>query len=88
MYENQIGLKFIDALGFKATVVENVYTTISNNEADKTVIRVDAGRAKGESTSIAFFKGNGFTNIQLGATNNVDQASIIKGIIDSIKINN
>jgi hypothetical protein len=91
MYENQIGLKFIDALGFKATVVENVYTTISNNEADKTVIRVirvDAGRAKGESTSIAFFKGNGFTNIQLGATNNADQASIIKGIIDSIKINN
>jgi hypothetical protein len=34
------------------------------------------------------FKGNEVTNIQLGATNNADQASIIKGIIDSIKINN
>lgn len=75
-------------MGFKATVVENAYTTISNNEANKTVIRVDEGPAKGESTSIPFFRGNGVTNIQLGATNNADQASIIKGIIDSIKINN
>ncbi|MFN2434314.1 MAG: hypothetical protein ABR515_02955 [Nitrososphaeraceae archaeon] len=56
MYENQIGLKFIDALGFKATQVENAYTTIPNNETNKAVIRVEEGPAKGESTSIAFFR--------------------------------
>ena len=48
MYENQIGLKFINALLFKATVVENAYTTISNNEANKAVIRVEEGPAKRE----------------------------------------
>lgn len=46
--------------------MENANITISNNEANKTVIRVDEGPAKGESTSVAFFKGNEVTNIQLG----------------------
>ena len=85
---NQIGLKFLDALGYKATVMENTNTTISNNEANKAVIKIDEGPAKGESTSITFFKGNEVTSIQLGATNNEDQASIIKKIMDSVKINN
>lgn len=85
---NQIGLKSLEALGYKATVMENTNMTISNNEANKAVINIDEGPAKGESTSITFFKGNEVTSIQLGATNNVDQASIIKKIIESIKINN
>jgi hypothetical protein len=85
---NKIGLKFLDALGYKATIIENANTIISNNEANKDVIKVDEGPAKGESTSITFFKGNEVTSIQLGATNNADQASIIKKIVDSIKINN
>lgn len=85
---NQIGLKFTDALGYKATVVEDANTTISNNEANKAVIKIDEGPAKGELTSIAFFKGNKVINFQLGATNNEDQASIIQRIIDSVKINN
>jgi hypothetical protein len=85
---NQIGLKSLEALGYKATIIENTNMTISNNEANKAVIKIKEGPAKGESTSITFFKGNEVTSIQLGATNNEDQASIIKKIIDSIKINN
>lgn len=63
--KNQIGLKFIDALVFKATVVENAYTTISNNEANKAVIRVDEGPAKGESTSIASLRVMGLLTFSL-----------------------
>ena len=84
---NQIGLKLLDAFGYKSTVMENANTTISAKEANKVVIKIDEGPAKGESTSITFFKDNEVTSIQLGATNNDDQASIIKRIIQSIKIN-
>lgn len=85
---NQIGLKFLQALGVNATVVENTNTTISNNEANKAVIRIDEGPAKGDSTSITFFKGSDVTSIQLGPANNENQSAIINKIIDSIKINN
>lgn len=85
---NQIGLKSLEALGYKGTIMENTNTTISNYEANKAVINIDEGPAKGKSTSITFFKGNEVTSVQLGATNNEDQASIIKKIIDSIMFNN
>jgi hypothetical protein len=85
---SEIGLKLTEALGYKATVVDNTNITISNNEANKIVVRVDEGPAKGELTSVAFFNGNKVTNLQLGATNNEDQASIIQKVIDSIKITN
>lgn len=84
---NQIGLKFLEALGQNATVVEITNTTISNNEANKAVIRIDEGPAKGESTSITFFNGTDVTSIQLGPANNEDQSAIISKIIDTIKIN-
>jgi hypothetical protein len=85
---NQIGSKFLEVLGQNETVVEITNTTISNNEANKAVIRIDEGPVKGEFTSITFFKGTDVTSIQVGPANNADQASIIKKIVDSIKINN
>ncbi|MDW0119901.1 MAG: hypothetical protein QOK64_05200 [Nitrososphaeraceae archaeon] len=85
---NQIAFKLTNLMGFKATLVENVNTTISNQEANRAAIMIDEGPAKGELISIAFFEGNTVTNLQLGAVNNEDQASVIEKIIDSIKINN
>lgn len=85
---NQIGLKSLEALGYKATVIENANMTISNNEANKAAIRIDEGPAKGESTSITFFKGSDVISIQLGPANNEIQSAILNKIMDSIKINN
>jgi len=84
---NQIGLKFLKALAYNATVVENTNTTISNNEANKAVVKIDEGPAMGESTSITFFKGSDVISVQLGPSNTEAQSLIINKIIDSIKIN-
>jgi len=84
---NQIALKLTTTLlGFEPTLVENTNITISNQEANKAIIRIDEGPAKGNITSIAFFKGNEVINLQLGASNNPEQASVINRIINSIKI--
>jgi len=83
---NQIGFKLTDAVGLKATIVENANTTISNLQANKVGIRIDEGPIQGELTSIAFFDGKTVTSLQLGAVNNEAQASVIQKVIDSIKI--
>lgn len=83
---NQIGFKLTDAVGLKATIVENANTTISNLQANKVGIRIDEGPIQGELTSIAFFNGKTVTSLQLGAVNNEAQASVIQKVIDSIKI--
>lgn len=83
---NQIGFKLGNAMGLRATMIENTNTTISNLQANKLVVRIDEGPIKGELTSIAFFNGTTVTNLQLGAVNNEAQASVIQKIIDSIKI--
>lgn len=86
---NDIALKLTTALlGIEPTLIENTNTTISDQQANKAVIRLDEGPLKGELTSIAFFKGNEVINFQLGAANNAEQASIINRITESIKINN
>lgn len=84
---NEIALKLTTTLlGFEPTLIENINITISDEEANKATIRMNEGPLMGESTSIAFFKGNEVTNLQLGASNNPEQASIINRIIDSIRI--
>lgn len=85
---NQIAVKLSNAMGLKATVIENSNTTISDLQANEVTIRLDEGPVKGELTSIAFFNGSTVTNLQLGAVNNEAQASVIENIINSIKIDN
>jgi hypothetical protein len=84
---NDMTLKMIKALSPNASLIENTNTTISNNEANKGVIKIDEGPQKGMYTSITFFKGNKVIDLQLGPSNNESQSSIINKIIDSIKIN-
>lgn len=85
---NQIGFKLTNAMGLKATIIENVNTTISNLQANKVAIGIDEGPIKGELTSISFFNGTTIISLQLGAVNNEAQASVIQKIIDSIKLSN
>jgi len=85
---NQIGLKFLKASGYNANILENTNTTISNNLANKGVIKIDEGPARGISTSITFFNEDDVISLQLGPSNNVAQSSVINKIIESIKINN
>jgi len=85
---NQIGLKFLKASGYDANILENTNTTISNNLANKGVIKIDEGPAKGISTSITFFNEGDVIGFQLGPSKNVAQSSVINKIIESIKINN
>ena len=85
---NEIGLKLVNAVGAKATLIENTNTTISNQDANKAVIRINEGSITGEITSIAFFDGNIVTNLQLGVTNSLEQDSIVQKIINSIKVDN
>ena len=85
---DEIGLKILDALGIKATIVENANTTISNQEANKAVIRVDQGPVRGELTSIDFFKDNEVTSIQIGPATSEDQSLIMDRIINSINFVN
>jgi hypothetical protein len=84
---NDMTLKMIKAISPNASLIENTNKTISNNEANKGVIKIDEGPANGMYTSITFFKGNKVIDLQLGPSNNQTQSSIINKIIDSIKIN-
>jgi hypothetical protein len=53
-------------------VIENTNTTISNNEANKVVIKIDEGHAKGMYASITFFNGNKVIDLELGPSNNIN----------------
>lgn len=81
---NQIALKLLNALGSHATIIENTNTTISNNEANKFVIKKD----NGVSTYITFFNEGDIISVQFGPANNELQSSVINKIIASIKISN
>jgi hypothetical protein len=84
---NNMTLKMIKAISPNATIIENTNTTISNNEANKGVIKIDEGPQRGLYTSITFFKGNKVIDLQLGPSNDESQSSLINKIIESIRIN-
>ena len=81
-------LQMIKAISPNATVIENTNTTISNNEANKGIIKIDEGPQRGLYTSLTFFKGNKVIDLQLGPSTNESQSLLINKIIDSIKIIN
>jgi hypothetical protein len=85
---NEATLQMIKAISPNATVIENTNTTISNNEANKGIIKIDEDPQRGLYTSITFFKGNKVIDLQLGPSTNESQSLLINKIIDSIKINN
>ena len=85
---NEATLQMIKAISPNATVIENTNTTISNNEANKGIIKIDEDPQRGLYTSITFFKGNKVIDLQLGPSTNESQSLLINKIVDSIKINN
>lgn len=85
---NEITLKIIKKLSPNATIIENTNTTVSNNQANKAVLKIDEGPAKGLYTSVTFLKGNRIIELQLGPSNNETQSSLINKIANSITTKN